>query len=195
VAGIQIATHRLVAHGDWIEMPQYGADGDVMEVGLHTVKVRNFDKTITTIPTYKLISDSFKNWRGMTKSDGRRIKRAMLININSIAFVKPEQVSELLTVLDNPAFNEFVGDIKVEQTNIGLFRRYCEFYMSINPKVNQDMTLMARQLAPSEHGIAIELYCFCLDKSWPPYEKVQAELVEHLLARMPTFGLKAYQTR
>jgi miniconductance mechanosensitive channel len=131
----------------------------------------------------------------MTKSNGRRIKRALLIDVKSVAFFNAQQVSELLTTLDSTTFSELIDQTKPHYTNIGLFRLYCECYMTSHPMVNQNMTLMARQLAPSEHGIAIELYCFCSDKRWIEYEIAQAELIEHLLACMPLFGIKAYQTR
>lgn len=193
VAGVQIATHRLVAHGDWIEMPNYGADGDVLEVGLHTVKVQNFDKTITTIPTYKLISESFKNWRGMSESAGRRIKRALLIDVNSIHFINTQKCEQLLESIASPEFSALIQQQGGEQTNMGLYRRYCEFYLIGHSKINHQMTCMARQLAPNEYGVPLEIYCFSADKDWVTYEKIQAEIVEHLLARLTGFELRAFQ--
>ncbi len=193
VAGIQIATHRLVAHGDWIEMPQYGADGEVLEVGLHTVKVCNWDKTITTIPTYKLISDSFKNWRGMSLSGGRRLKRAFHIDVNSVAFIDDETTNEMLNGFDYKAFVKRVKQEGPSETNLALFRRYCEFYLEMHELVNQEMTLIVRQLQPAEYGVVIELYCFCHDKRWVEYERFQSEVIEHVLARLPAFGLQAFQ--
>ncbi len=193
VASIQIATNRLVANGDWIEMPEYGADGDVLEVGLHTVKVQNFDKTITIIPTYKLISESFKNWRGMSESDGRRIKRSFLIDVNSIHFVDDAGMCILLDNLKDPGFKQWLSDDSANETNLGLFRRYCEYYLTEHVKVNQDMTLMARLLPPSEYGVPLEVYCFSRNKKWVEYEKLQAEVLEHLLARLRDFSLRAFQ--
>ena len=195
VAGIQIATHRLLAHGDWIEMPKYGADGTVLEVGLHTVKVRNFDNTITTIPTYRLISDSFKNWRGMSESDGRRIKRAMHIDAHSIAFIDQQQRQQLFDKFNGSLITGAVSDEDWQhaQTNMGLFRCYCELYLRQHPQINQQLSLMARQLQPTAYGVPIEIYCFCLDKRWVPFEHVQAELIEHLLASLPLFGLRVFQ--
>lgn len=193
VAGVQIATQRLVAHGDWIEMPQYGADGDVLEVGLHTVRVQNFDKTITTIPTYKLISDSFKNWRGMSESGGRRIKRSFLIDVNTITFVQPDDLTTLLEQLGEDEFAQQLQQSQGPETNLGIFRRYIEFYLKRHPMVNHDMTIMARQLAPSEFGVPMEVYCFSADKNWGNYERVQAGIIEHLLARLKDFDLKAFQ--
>lgn len=194
VAGIQIATHRLVAHGDWIEMPQYGADGNVMEVGLHTVRVRNWDNTITTIPTYKLISDSFKNWRGMAQSEGRRIKRSLHIDIGSVTFIDQPQTDRVLAVLDCPTFTDsLLADEHPCETNLGLFRRYCEHYLRQNQQINQQLTLMARQLQADENGIGIEIYCFCKDKRWVNYEQIQAKIIEHLIAHMPTFDLHIFQ--
>lgn len=192
VAGVQIATHRLVAHGDWIEMEKFGADGEVLEVGLHTVKVMNWDKTITSIPTTSLINDSFKNWRGMSESDGRRIKRAILVNINDVALIDEHKKSKQIAQFDS-AFSEYCQQNSTACTNIGLFREYCVFYLLHHPMINQQMTLMARQLPPNEFGMSIELYCFCLDKNWVAYEQVQAQIVEHLIALLPAFELRAYQ--
>ncbi|MFT4926328.1 MAG: miniconductance mechanosensitive channel [Phenylobacterium sp.] len=192
VAGIQIATHRLVAHGDWIEMPKYGADGEVLEVGLHTVKVRNWDNTITAIPTYTLISDSFKNWRNMSASGGRRIKRALPIDVNTMVFIDDKQRADLMAAI-SPLGVQPEDKWHQAQTNIGLFRCYCESYLRQHPQINQDLTLMTRQLQPNEYGMPVEFYCFCLDKRWTYYEQVQAEIVEHLLASLPMFGLRIFQ--
>jgi miniconductance mechanosensitive channel len=192
VAGIQIATQRLVAHGDWIEMNKYGADGEVLEVGLHTVRVRNWDNTITTIPTYMLISDSFKNWRGMSQSQGRRIKRSLPLDVYSIVFIDDEQRSALINTvgtLEVPANDQW----HQATTNVGLFRCYCEAYLKQHPQINQQLTLMTRQLQPTEFGLPLEFYCFCLDKRWVYYEKIQADIIEHLLASLPLFGLRLFQ--
>ena len=201
VAGIQIVTHRLVSLGDWIEMPKYGADGEVLEVSLHTVKICNWDKTITTVPTYALINESFKNWRGMSQSGGRRIKRAISLDIRDVSFIDNNKADEILAALNHQGFSQYVEQQKLEnnnnsaaiETNIGLFRLYCEYHLQHHQMINQQMTLMARQLAPCETGIAIELYCFCLDKNWVPYEKIQAEIVEHLIALLPLFELRCFQ--
>ena len=192
VAGIQIATHRIVALGDWIEMSKFGADGEVLEVGLHTVKVKNWDNTITTIPTTSLISDSFKNWRSMSESGGRRIKRAIVLDINDIAIITADEHLQITSKLGEE-FTQYCQQQQLAQTNIGLFRDYCEFHLINHPMINTELTLMARQLQPNEYGIAIELYCFCSDKSWVPYEKVQAQIIEHLLAMLHVFQLHAYQ--
>lgn len=192
VAGIQIATHRLLSLGDWIEMPKYGADGEVLEVGLHSVKVRNFDKTITSIPTYRLMSESFKNWRGMSESDGRRIKRALHIDANSITFINDEQRTQLIEQVTKESVRVSEQWHQAE-TNIGLFRCYCEAYLHGHAQINQQLTLMTRQLQPTAYGLPLEVYCFCLDKRWVPYEQVQAQIIEHLLASLPIFGLRVYQ--
>ena len=193
VAGVQIATHRLVAHGDWIEMPHHGADGDVLEVGLHTVKVQNFDKTITTIPTYKLISESFKNWRGMSNSGGRRIKRSLLLDQHSVKFVNEQQVAAMLEALNQPDFTQWYHEQEPAPTNAGLFRAYCEYVMNNHEQINSDMVIMARQRQPDEYGLPIELYCFSLDKRWTEYERIQAGLIEVVLASVSLFDLRVYQ--
>lgn len=192
VAGVQIATHRVVAHGDWIEMEKFGADGEVLEVGLHTVKVQNWDKTISCIPTTSLVHDSFKNWRGMKESGGRRIKRAILVDIHEVVLLDEQQKAGQIAQFDEN-FATFCKQTSSASTNIGLFREYCEFYLRSHSMVNQQMTLMARQLQPNEFGISIELYCFCVDKDWVAYEKVQAQIVEHLVAALQLFELRAYQ--
>ena len=192
VAGIQIATHRLVTHGDWIEMQKFGADGEVLEVGLHTVKVKNWDNTFTNIPTTSLIHDSFKNWRGMSESTGRRIKRSIHINIKDIKIINEQQKAAMMASFGDE-FAEFCHQRSQVDTNIGLFREYCEFYLHQQPLINKEMLLLARQLQPNEFGIPVELYCFCLDKNFVPYEKLQAQIFEHLLAVLHVFELRAYQ--
>lgn len=210
VAGIQLAANRMVAHGDWIEMPNYGADGDVLEVTLTTVKVQNWDKTVTTIPTYALISESFKNWRGMQESGGRRIKRAVSIDISSIRFCDEEMlerfekiqyISEYIekTKQELEAFNKAT---KVDyaslangrrMTNVGTFRAYIQAYLLNHPMINKEMTFLIRQLAPTEYGLPIEIYVFSKDQVWANYEAIQAGIFDHILAVVPEFDLRVYQ--
>lgn len=197
VAGIQMAANNMVTLGDWIEMPKYGADGDVIEIGLTTVKVSNWDKTITTIPTYALISDSFKNWRGMQQSGGRRIKRAIKIDIMSIHFVTPEELAVLKTHKPLQAFlaqEQLQSYLESEHlTNIGLFRHYMEWVLKNHPQINQNMLVIVRQLQPTEVGLPLEIYCFSADKRWVFYEKIQADIFDQLFAIMPFFNIMAFQ--
>ena len=211
VAGIQLAANKMVAHGDWIEMPKYGADGDVLEVALTTVKVQNWDKTITTIPTYALISESFKNWRGMQQSGGRRIKRSVYIDINTITFCTDEMIerfSKIRYIADymekkkkelaehnaEQGLNDTTPTNKRQLTNVGTFRAYVISYLKNHPMVNQDMTFLIRQLAPGEHGLPIEIYVFCKDKVWAHYEAIQSDIFDHILAVVPEFDLKVFQS-
>lgn len=210
VAGIQLAANKMVAVGDWIEMPKYGADGDVLEVALTTVKVQNWDKTITTIPTYALISESFKNWRGMSDSGGRRIKRSVRIDIGSIKFCDEEMlgrfekiqyISDYIEKKKNEleAFNQAT---KVDNaslvngrrmTNIGTFRSYVQAFLQNHPMINKEMTFLIRQLPPTEHGLPIEIYVFSKDQVWANYEAIQADIFDHILAVVPEFDLRVYQ--
>lgn len=190
VAGIQLAANRMVAPGDWIEMPNYRADGDVLEVGLTTVKVQNFDKTITTIPTYALISGSFKNWRGMAESGGRRIKRALNIDMGSIRFCDDELLERLARL---PHVADQLKAPEAKLTNVGLFRAYLEAYLRHHPKIHQGMTLLVRELAPTEHGLPVEIYAFSNDQDWGAYESIQADILDHILAILPEFDLRAFQ--
>lgn len=196
VASIQIAVNRMVAKGDWIEMPKYGADGTVIEVALTTVKVRNWDNTVTTLPTYALISDSFKNWRAMQQSGGRRIKRSILLDIQTIRFVTDEELEKLK---QHPALKRFFAEqkaINLEQediTNAFLFRGYIEWRLRQHPMINQRLTLMVRQLQSSEVGLPIEVYCFSADKNWVNYEKIQADIFDKLFAILPLFDLAPFQ--
>ena len=210
VAGFQLSINNMVMVGDWISMPDRGADGDVIDVSLTTVKVQNWDKTITTIPTYALISDSFKNWRGMSEAGGRRIKRALPIDMRTIQFAD-EQLLErfkhirlLRPYLDAKLeeiqkHNAEVGDDLAELingrrlTNVGTFRAYCRAYLRNHPKVRQDLTLLVRQLAPREHGLPMEIYAFSNDIAWANYEDIQADIFDHLLSILPEFNLSAYQ--
>lgn len=210
VAGIQIAANRMVNTGDWICMPQYDTDGEVLVVGLTTVKIQNWDKTISTVPTYALISEPVKNWRGMQESDGRRIKRAISLDINSVRFLDKPLLDKLLGLRFIKGYllhkqQELAQYHQQQQidnqdllnhrrlTNLGTLRAYMEAYLRHHPQVNQQMTLMVRQLPPTEHGIRMELYCFCNDKEWVNYEGIQADIFDHLLAILPTFELRAYQ--
>jgi len=211
VAGIQLTANRMVAPGDWIEMPGYGADGDVVEMTLTTVKVQNWDKTITTVPTYALISESFKNWRGMQQSGGRRIKRAIHIDMNSIRFCTEEMIGRFSKIqyiskyveTKRAELAEHNRSAKVDDsslangrrmTNIGTFRAYVQAYLQNHPMVSQEMTLIIRQLAPGEHGLPIEIYVFCTDIRWAHYEAIQADIFDHILAVLPEFDLRIFQT-
>jgi miniconductance mechanosensitive channel len=197
VASIQLATNNMVNRGDWIEMPKYGADGAVTEVALTTVKVQNWDNTITTIPTYALISDSFKNWRGMQQSGGRRIKRAIKIDIHSIGFLDEAEIQQLLQqqVLQPFFATQQAKDLLQQPhlTNLKLFRHYTQWLLQQNPNINQDMTLMVRQLESNEVGLPLEIYCFSSDKVWANYEQIQAEIFETLFATLPLFTLSTFQ--
>jgi len=212
VAGIQLSANRMVARGDWIEMPKFGADGEVLEVALTTVKVRNWDKTITTIPTYALISDSFKNWRGMSTSGVRRIKRsvnldmstvtllddAMMEKMHTVRLLKPylkRKAAELTEWNDTHGQDEFTGPVNSRAlTNLGTFRAYMLEYLKNHPKISQDQTLLVRQMQPTEHGVPIELYTFTNDNAWAKYEDIQSDIFEHFLAILPEFGLRAFQS-
>ena len=211
VAGIQLSANRMVSRGDWIEMPKYGADGDVLEVALTTVKVQNWDKTITTIPTYALISESFKNWRGMSESGGRRIKRAFNIDIGSIKFCDQEMLDRFSTIqyitesLDKKrteitSWNEERHVDAADPlngrrlTNVGTFRAYVVAYLRRHPMVHQDMTFLVRQLAPTAQGLPIEIYVFSRDQEWANYEDIQADIFDHILAIAPAFDLRVYQS-
>ncbi|MCK5802206.1 MAG: mechanosensitive ion channel [Lentisphaeria bacterium] len=210
VAGIQLTANRMVAIGDWVEMPKYGADGDVIDVALTTVKVQNWDKTITTIPTYALISDAFKNWRGMSESGGRRIKRAIYIDMSTITFCSDamlerfSQIQYIAQYLEEKReevaeYNRAHGvneECRVNGrrlTNVGTFRAYVVSYLHNHPQVNLDMTFLVRQLAPGPHGLPIEIYVFCKDKVWANYEEIQADIFDHILSVVPEFDLRVFQ--
>jgi len=210
VAGIQLAANKMVSNGDWIEMPKYGADGDVLEVTLTTVKVQNWDKTVTTIPTYALISESFKNWRGMSESGGRRIKRSLNIDMNSIGFCNEEMLERFGKV---QYISEYIDTKKAEleafnkatkvdnaslangrrMTNVGTFRAYVVAYLQNHPMINKQMTFLVRQLQPTQNGLPIEVYVFSKDKAWANYEAIQADIFDHILAVVPEFDLRVYQ--
>ena len=190
VAGIQLTANDMVRPGDWITMPKYAADGDVMEVSLTTVKVRNWDKTITTVPPYALVNDSFQNWRGMFDIGGRRVKRSIHIDMNTVRFCTEE---ELAHFKQQPWMEGFEETGK-EEVNLYLFRHYLDYYLRHHPKVNQDMIMLVRQLQPTEHGMPIELYFFSANTAWVKYEALQAEVFDHVLAVVHRFGLKVFQS-
>jgi miniconductance mechanosensitive channel len=210
VAGIQLAANDMVRVGDWIEMPKYEADGDIIDISLNTVKVQNFDKTITTIPSYALISDSFKNWRGMQVSGGRRIKRSLFIDTNSITFCTEEMIEKFKTI---QFLSEYITSKKYEiaeynakneinrnnpvngraLTNIGVFRAYINQYLQHHPGISKEMTLLVRQLAPTENGLPLEIYAFTNDIRWDVYETIQSDIFDHLFAVAPEFGLHLFQ--
>ena len=210
VAGIQLIANKMVAPKDWIEMPKYGADGDVLEITLTTVKVQNFDNTITTIPTYALINESFKNWRNMNLSGGRRIKRYVNIDLGSIKFCSSEMLERLKRI---QLINQYIQNRQEEilvynkkhqvdestlvngrrLTNIGVFRSYVEAYLRQHPMIHKDMTFLIRQLSPSENGLPIEIYVFCKDTNWTAYEAIQADIFDHILAVVPEFDLRVFQ--
>ena len=210
VSGIQLSANNMLRVGDWIQMPKYGADGTVIEVTLNTVKVRNWDNTITTIPPYALVSDSFQNWRGMQESGGRRIKRSIRIDMNSVKFCTPEMLAKYKKIQLLKDYIEetekVIEDYNKEHgidnsilvngrrpTNLGVFRAYLTNYLKSLPTVNQDLTCMVRQLQPTEQGIPLELYFFSAIKAWVPYEGVQADVFDHVLAIIPEFDLHVFQ--
>lgn len=210
VASIQVSINDMVRIGDWISFEKYGADGDVIEINLATVKVQNWDKTITTIPTYALISDSFKNWRGMTESGGRRIKRALIVKQSGIKYLTEADVErlkqiELIRVYLNTRsqkIEDYNKEYEVDKslaingrnlTNIGVFRKYIQTYLEKHSALNQDMTLMTRQLEPTPQGIPIEIYTFSADKRWQNYEYIMADIFDHLLAAVPYFDLEVFE--
>jgi miniconductance mechanosensitive channel len=210
VAGIQLSANRMVAKGDWIEMPKYGANGDIVEIALTTVKVQNWDKTITTIPTYALITESFKNWRGMSDSGGRRIKRSINIDMNTIKFCTDEMLDRFGKI---QYISSYIEKTKIEiqeknkqehvdnsslvngtrMTNIGTFRAYVKAYLTNHPMINKEMTLLIRQLAPNEHGLPIEIYVFSKDQEWVNFEGIQSDIFDHILAVVPEFDLRVFQ--
>jgi miniconductance mechanosensitive channel len=210
VASIQVSINDMVRIGDWITMEKFGADGDVIEINLTTVKVQNFDKTITTIPTYSLISDSFKNWRGMSQAGGRRIKRSINIKISSIRFLSDTELEEmtkiqLLTsyihhrskdIREHNERNEIDKSVLINGrnlTNIGLYRKYVDQYISNHPAIHKEMTLMTRQLAPTEKGLPIEIYTFSADVRWVNYEHIMADIFDHLISAIPYFKLEVFE--
>jgi len=211
VAGIQLSANNMIHRGDWIEMPGQGADGDVIDVGLTTVKVQNWDKTITTIPTYALITESFKNWRGMSESGGRRIKRSVSIDMTSIRFCDEEMFErfrriQLLSDYLDRRLQEISHHNELTQadtdllvngrhlTNVGTFRAYLIAYLRQHSKIHQDMTFLVRQLQPTDKGLPIEIYVFSADQDWTNYEAIQADIFDHVLAVLSLFDLRVFQT-
>ncbi len=210
VASIQLAANDMVRLGDWVSMPNYGADGDLIEMKLTTIKIQNWDKTVTTIPTYAFISESFKNWRGMSESGGRRIKRSLHIKISSVSFCSKEMLERFGKF---QLIEEYIREqvIRIETynkkndidkthlingrhlTNIGVFRVYAEAYVRNNPNINTEMTCMVRQLSPSENGLPIEIYSFSSNKEWVSYEGIMSDMFDHLLAAVPEFELEVFQ--
>ncbi|MCG4451805.1 mechanosensitive ion channel family protein [Pseudomonas sp. MMS21-TM103] len=210
VASVQITSSDIIRVGDWIEMPQLNADGDVVDIALHTVKVQNWDKTITSIPTKRFISDPFKNWRGMQECGGRRIKRSLYLDQTSIGFLDAQAIARLQRISllrqylklkhsELLSWNSALADDAQEPantrriTNIGTFRAYVEFYLRQHPQLNQDMTQLVRQLSPTANGLPLELYCFTNTIAWGSYESTQSDIFDHLLAILPEFGLRVFQ--
>jgi len=210
VASIQLSGNKMVSVGDWISMPKYNADGDVIDIGLNVVKVQNWDKTIATIPTYALVSESFSNWRGMEASGGRRIKRSINIDMNSVCFLDKEMIEKFKKIRilretleqkeqEIEEFNKKVGADTSNRingrrlTNIGTFRKYLELYLRNHPQIHQDMTFLVRHLQPTEKGIPIEIYVFSRDQAWANYEAIQADIFDHIMAVIPEFGLRVFQ--
>jgi miniconductance mechanosensitive channel len=209
VASVQLTSNDMLRVGDWIEMPAMNADGDVIDISLHTVKVQNFDKTITTIPTHRLVSDAYRNWRGMSEAGGRRIKRALTLDQNSIRFLSDDEVASLkrFRVLRDylaakkeeiAAWNEseLAGEDAVNArriTNIGTLRAYIIGYLKSHPEIDDNFTLLVRQLPPGPEGLPIEVYCFTATTNWGEYERIQADIFDHLLAILPEFDLRIFQ--
>jgi len=210
VASIQLSANKMVNVGDWISMPKYNADGDVLDISLNTVKVQNWDKTIATIPTYALVSESFNNWRGMEESGGRRIKRAISIDMKSVDFLDKQQIEKFRKY---HLLKDYITDkekeiadynkaLKLDEdevtngrklTNLGTFRVYLENYLHHHPKIHQKMTFLVRHLQPSEKGIPMEIYVFSNDQAWANFEAIQADIFDHILAILPEFGLSVFQ--
>ncbi|MFW5886783.1 MAG: mechanosensitive ion channel family protein, partial [Bacteroidota bacterium] len=211
VAGIQISAYDMVRIGDWIEMPSHNADGDVIDISLNTVKVQNWDKTITTIPTYALVSESFYNWRGMQEAGGRRIKRNISIDMKSVKFCTKEMLEkfkkiqylksyiedkekELLEFNKKNNVDEYILVNGRRLTNIGVFRKYLEAYLRNHPHIHKNMTFLVRHLQPTDRGIPVEIYVFANDTVWANYEGIQADIFDHVLAVIPEFGLRVFQS-
>ncbi len=211
VASVQLSSNDMLRVGDWIEMPSQNADGDVVDISLHTVKVQNWDKTISTIPTWKLISESYRNWRGMSDTGGRRIKRALLLDQKSVRFLDADERRRLRRIAlideyldrqqaelaDYNAQLEAAGKDPVNNrraTNLGTFRAYVTAYLRAHPGVHQGMTMMVRQLDPTPAGLPLQVYCFSADVRWVPYENLAGDIFDHLLAVLPEFGLRVFQS-
>ncbi|MBT8477946.1 MAG: mechanosensitive ion channel family protein [Gemmatimonadetes bacterium] len=210
VASIQIASNDMIRLGDWVEMPKYGADGDVIEIALHTVKIQNWDKTVTTIPTHAFISDWFRNWRFMSESGGRRIRRDLYVDQSTIRFLGEEEVDRFkrfdllreyiagkearLSEVNRPVEAAHEDPVNARRlTNIGTFRAYIYSYLQNHPQVRQDMTLLVRQREPTPDGLPIQIYCFTATTKWAEYEGIQSDIFDHILAIVPEFGLSVFQ--
>ena len=211
VASLQIMSNDMIRIGDWVEMPQANVDGDVIDIALHTVKIQNWDKTISTIPTHKFITESFKNWRGMSESGGRRIKRALNIDLTSIRFLTEEEIErlsrhELLReyiaakqedlerhAAEKAALGNDLVPIVRRLTNVGTLRAYLRSYLRQHPEIHEKMTLLVRPLTPTAQGLPLEIYCFTNDTRWESFERIQADIFDHLVATLPEFGLEAFQ--
>ncbi|MFY9150557.1 MAG: mechanosensitive ion channel domain-containing protein [Prolixibacteraceae bacterium] len=211
VASIQLSANKMLKPGDWIEMPKHGANGTVIDISLNTVKVQNFDKTIITIPTYSLVSESFQNWAGMEESEGRRIKRSINLDMKSVRFCDGpmlDKFQRFMLITDyvkdkHEEIREFNRKLGIDDemypngrrlTNLGIFRKYLEIYLKNNPNINLDMTFLVRQLQPSETGLPIEIYVFSKNKNWAEYESIQADIFDHILAVIPEFDLRIFQS-
>ena len=210
IASIQLSVNDMIRVGDWVQMDKYGADGDVLEINLTTVKVRNWDKTISTVPTYSFISDSFKNWRGMQETGARRIARSIYINIGSVKFATPEMIERFKNI---HIISKYVEEKEIEiakynqenavdtshvsngrrMTNLGTYRAYAERYLKKHPKVDKTQTIMVRQLEPNEKGVPVQIYCFSNDIAWENYEAIQSDIMDHLLSVVPQFDLQVFQ--
>jgi miniconductance mechanosensitive channel len=211
VASLQIMSNDMIRIGDWVSMPQANTDGDVIDIALHTVKIQNWDMTISTIPTHKFISDSFQNWRGMSESGGRRIKRSLALDLSSVHFLTKQEIDRLSTfellrdymsekrealakyTEETAGLAPDVEPLKRRLTNVGTYRAYVLEYLKANPKIHKDMTLLVRQLSPTPQGLPLELYCFTNDTAWTNYEGIQDDIFDHLIAILPEFGLEAFQ--
>lgn len=190
VAGVQLSANDMLRPGDWITMPKYGADGDVLEVSLTTVKVRNFDKTITTIPPYALVSDSFQNWRGMRETGGRRIKRSIFIDMTTVHFCS-EREKEMFA--SRGWIDEAQAKPETQVVNLYVFRNYLQNYLKEHPRTHKELMIMVRQMQPISEGLPLEIYCFSNTTVWPEYEQIQGEIFDHILAVIPEFGLRIFQ--
>lgn len=190
VAGVQLSANDMLRPGDWITMPKYGADGDVLEVSLTTVKVRNFDKTITTIPPYALVSDSFQNWRGMRETGGRRIKRSIFIDMTTVHFCSEK---EKIMFASRGWIDEAQAKPETQVVNLYVFRNYLQNYLREHPRTHKELMIMVRQMQPTSEGLPLEIYCFSNTTVWPEYEQIQGEIFDHILAVIPEFGLRIFQ--
>lgn len=190
VAGVQLSANDMLRPGDWITMPKYGADGDVLEVSLTTVKVRNFDKTITTIPPYALVSDSFQNWRGMRETGGRRIKRSIFIDMTTVHFCSER---EKIMFASRGWIDEAQAKPETQVVNLYVFRNYLQNYLKEHPRTHKELMIMVRQMQPTSEGLPLEIYCFSNTTVWPEYEQIQGEIFDHILAVIPEFGLRIFQ--